>query len=164
MRIAYFTHSLASCWNHGNAHFLRGVLRELRALGHTVEAFEPAGGWSLANLLSDHGVAGLAAYRAAYPELGSMVYEDVDTVAERAAEGGAVLVHGWDGPEPVAALGRARCRRARCPLLFHDTHHRAVSDPSAIGRLPLDGYDGVLAFGAALAEIYRARGWGRRCF
>ena len=28
MRIVYFTHSLASCWNHGNAHFLRGVLRE----------------------------------------------------------------------------------------------------------------------------------------
>ncbi len=31
MRIVYFTHSLASCWNHGNAHFLRGVLSELRA-------------------------------------------------------------------------------------------------------------------------------------
>ena len=29
MRFVYFTHSLASCWNHGNAHFLRGVLREL---------------------------------------------------------------------------------------------------------------------------------------
>ena len=27
MRIVYFTHSLRSCWNHGNAHFLRGVLR-----------------------------------------------------------------------------------------------------------------------------------------
>ena len=29
MRFVYFTHSLRSCWNHGNAHFLRGVLREL---------------------------------------------------------------------------------------------------------------------------------------
>ena len=28
MRFVYFTHSLASCWNHGNAHFLRGVLRD----------------------------------------------------------------------------------------------------------------------------------------
>lgn len=34
MNIVYFTHSLRSCWNHGNAHFLRGVLRELQALGH----------------------------------------------------------------------------------------------------------------------------------
>ena len=41
MRIAYFTHSLASCWNHGNAHFLRGVLRELIARGHEVRALEP---------------------------------------------------------------------------------------------------------------------------
>ena len=50
MRIVYFTHSLASCWNHGNAHFLRGVLRELIALGHEVVAYEPEGAWSLGNL------------------------------------------------------------------------------------------------------------------
>ena len=48
MRIVYFTHSLLSCWNHGNAHFLRGVLRELAARGHDVRAFEPANGWSRA--------------------------------------------------------------------------------------------------------------------
>ena len=36
MKFVYFTHSLASCWNHGNAHFLRGVLRELIARGHDV--------------------------------------------------------------------------------------------------------------------------------
>jgi hypothetical protein len=28
VKLVYFTHSLRSCWNHGNAHFLRGVLRE----------------------------------------------------------------------------------------------------------------------------------------
>ena len=50
MKVAYFTHSLASCWNHGNAHFLRGVLRELIARGHEVAAYEPQGAWSLANL------------------------------------------------------------------------------------------------------------------
>ena len=33
MKVAYFTHALSSCWNHGNAHFLRGVLRELVACG-----------------------------------------------------------------------------------------------------------------------------------
>src|SRR3546814_1784868 len=58
MKILYFTHSLLSCWNHGNAHFLRGVLRDLAAMGHDVLALEPEGNWSLANLLSDHGEAG----------------------------------------------------------------------------------------------------------
>ena len=71
MKIVYFTHSLASCWNHGNAHFLRGVLRELGARGHQVTAYEPEGAWSLENLLRDHGEAGLGAYRDAYPELAS---------------------------------------------------------------------------------------------
>ena len=41
MRVAYFTHSLASCWNHGNIQFIWGVLRELVHRGHTVHAFEP---------------------------------------------------------------------------------------------------------------------------
>ena len=71
MKIVYFPHSLASCWNHGNAHFLRGVLRELKLRGHAVEAWEPEGAWSLENLLKDHGEAGLEPYRSAYPELES---------------------------------------------------------------------------------------------
>ncbi|MCW5163681.1 glycosyltransferase, partial [Burkholderia cenocepacia] len=44
----------------------------------------------------------------------------------------------------------------------HDTHHRAVSDPEAIRAFDLSGYDGVLAFGEALAEVYRGWGWGNR--
>ena len=59
MRIVYFTHSLQSCWNHGNAHFVRGVLSELIARGHEVIAYEPAGSWSLTNLIDDHGEAAL---------------------------------------------------------------------------------------------------------
>ena len=43
MRIVYFTHSLLSCWNHGNAHFLRGVLRELKARGHDVSRIRTFG-------------------------------------------------------------------------------------------------------------------------
>jgi spore maturation protein CgeB len=50
VKIVYFTHSLLSCWNHGNAHFLRGVLRELIARGHDVVAYEPAKSWSMENL------------------------------------------------------------------------------------------------------------------
>ena len=42
MRLVYFTHSLRSCWNHGNAHFLRGVLRELIARGTRSRRYEPS--------------------------------------------------------------------------------------------------------------------------
>ena len=55
MRIAFFVHSLLSDWNHGNAHFLRGVGTELQARGHEVLFFEPRDAWSLQNLLADHG-------------------------------------------------------------------------------------------------------------
>ena len=74
------------------------------------------------------------------------------------------IVHEWNDPALVAALGRQRARGARFTLLFHDTHHRAVSDPEAITAFDLNGYDGVLAFGEALSEVYRRWGWGRRVF
>ncbi|HLH49127.1 MAG TPA: glycosyltransferase [Roseiarcus sp.] len=164
MKIAYFTHSLASCWNHGNAHFLRGVLRELLFSGHDVAAFEPQGAWSLAQLLRDHGEDGLTPYRQAYPELSSVPYSrDIDLEAAL-ARCSLVVVHEWSEPWLVAAIGALRRRGATFTLLFHDTHHRAVSDPQAIRAFDLNGYDGVLAFGEALAAVYRRWGWGGRAF
>jgi spore maturation protein CgeB len=162
MKVVYFTHSLSSCWNHGNAHFLRGILRELVLRGHAVVAFEPKAAWSLANLLADQGESGLAAYREAYPELKSTTFDraiDFETALDGAD---LVIVHEWNEPWLVEAIGRMRAGGGRFILLFHDTHHRAVSDPNAIRLLNLDGYDGVLAFGEALAEVYRRWGWGAR--
>ena len=163
MKIVYFTHSLDSCWNHGNAHFLRGVLRELVVRGHQVEAWEPRDAWSRANLVADHGDAGLAPYRRAYPELSSRRF-DPPLEVDRALEGAdLVIVHEWNDPTLVAAIGRARSRQ-RFTLLFHDTHHRAVSEPDSMRAYDLSRYDGVLAFGETLAAVYRRWGWGDRVF
>lgn len=164
MRIVYFTHSLESCWNHGNAHFLRGVLRALAARGHAVAAWEPAQGWSMSNLLRDHGEAALQAFREAYPELDPPRRHAGAADIEAAVQGAdLVIVHEWNEPWLVALLGRLR-RHAGFTLLFHDTHHRAVSDPQAIRAFDLEEYDGVLAFGATLADVYRRWGWGARAF
>ncbi|MEH3101682.1 CgeB family protein [Sphingomonas adhaesiva] len=162
MRIVYFTHSLASCWNHGNAHFLRGVLSELIARGHDVRVFAPENSWSLANLLADHGPEALDAYRTAYPELGSVCYpEDADV--EAMADGAdVVIVHEWNAHALVARLGQLRKRGAAFTLLFHDTHHRAVSAPDEMRAYDLSGYDGVLAFGETLSQVYGGWGWGDR--
>jgi len=164
MRFVYFTHSLASCWNHGNAHFLRGVLRDLVARGHDVRAFEPAGAWSRQNLLADGGPTAGSIWQDAYPELSSTIYEP-DADLSRLVDGAdVVIVHEWHEPAVVAAIGRLRRTGHRFRLLFHDTHHRAASEPEAMRRYDLSGYDGVLAFGQALAEIYRTWGWGDRVF
>jgi spore maturation protein CgeB len=162
VKIVYFTHSLLSCWNHGNAHFLRGVLRELIALGHDVRACEPAGNWSLTNLLADRGEAGLAPFRQAYPELAPVTYDGVPA-AEALVDGAdLVIVHEWNDPALVAEVGRLRARGGRFQLLFHDTHHRAVSEPAAMQAYDLSAYDGVLAFGETLSEVYRGWGWRDR--
>ncbi len=164
MKIVYFTHSLRSCWNHGNAHFLRGVLTELAALGHEVEAVEPAGAWSVENLVRDHGRKALDAFEARFPEIGSTVYDPDCDLAELVEGADLVIVHEWNEPETVAAVGQIRSRGGDFTLLFHDTHHRAVSAPEQMRAYDLDGYDGILAFGEALAEVYRKWGWGNRVF
>ncbi|MXP40292.1 glycosyltransferase [Altererythrobacter soli] len=162
MRIAYFTHSLASCWNHGNAHFLRGVLDELIVRGHEVTAFEPAGAWSLENLLADHGERGLDAYRSKYPRLSSQTFGADADLAELVDGADLVIVHEWNEPALIARLGALRKAGAPFQLLFHDTHHRAVSAPKEMEAFDLSGYDGVLAFGETLSQVYRQRGWADR--
>ncbi len=164
MRFVYFTHSLASCWNHGNAHFLRGVLRELVHCGHQVTALEPRNAWSLRNLQADAGPGAAEAWRAVYPELAANVYPRDADLAALVDQADVVLVHEWNEPELVARLGALRRQGMRFTLLFHDTHHRAVSDPAAMRAYDLERYDGVLAFGAALAEVYRGWGWQDRVF
>ena len=162
MNIVYFTHSLRSCWNHGNAHFLRGVLRELQARGHQVRALEPETNWSLDNLHADAGEAGLYAFREAYQDLAPETYVTDADPAALVDGADLVIVHEWNEPALVAALGTLRKRGATFTLLFHDTHHRAVSAPEEMKAFDLSGYDGVLAFGETLSEVYRGWGWAGR--
>ena len=69
MKFVFYTHSLVSDWNHGNAHFLRGVMRDIVARGHEAIALEPENSWSRDNLVQDQGEQSLARFRQAFPTL-----------------------------------------------------------------------------------------------
>lgn len=164
MHVVFYTHSLVSDWNHGNAHFQRGILRELQARGHTTLALEPRGGWSRTQLIEDQGLEAIDMFEQSFPDLRVGVYgrdADHEVVLEDAD---VVIVHEWTDPRVVSSLGRLRRNGAKFCLLFNDTHHRAVSSAAEIACLDLDGYDGVLAFGEVLRETYLRRGWGKRVF
>jgi spore maturation protein CgeB len=165
VRVAIFCHSILSDWNHGNAHFLRGISRELLERGHSVQVFEPEGAWSLQNLLADAGADALNGFRAHYPPIQVHRYELSELDLDAALDGvHLVLVHEWSPPELVQRIGRKRARGASYRLLFHDTHHRMVTAPQELERFDFSGYDGVLAFGEVLRERYCRRGWGQRAF
>ena len=155
MNIALFYHSLVSDWNHGNAHFLRGVVADLQERGHGVRVFEPQGGWSRSNLVRDQGEQALHAFHDRFPGLDSELY-DVETLAlDRALEGvDLVLVHEWSDPELVRSVGAYRRRTPSLRLLFHDTHHRLATAPDQMEQYDLRDFDGVLAYGEALRTLY----------
>ncbi len=159
MRIAMFYHSLVSDWNHGNAHFLRGVVTELLARGHTVKVYEPKDSWSRINLIAEHGTTPLENFRRVYPKLTSTEYElaslDLESLLDAVD---LVIVHEWNSPELVRSIGEHRARYGKYALLFHDTHHRMVTDPDSMERYDLDHYDGVLAYGNVLRDLYDSTG------
>lgn len=165
MRIVLFCHSLLSDWNHGNAHFLRGLVAELDARGHEVSVHEPCDAWSVENLVADHGPAALLRVRAVYPRLAPARYDLASFDLDAALRGAdLVLVHEWTEPELVRRIGEHRRRRGGYRLFFHDTHHRMVTDPAAMAGYDLSAYDGVLAFGRALRDRYLERGLARRAW
>jgi len=164
MRFVFYTHSLVSDWNHGNAHFLRGVMRELLVLGHQATALEPENSWSRDNLIADQGMQALDDFRTTFPMLTTQTYgADFDHAAAMDAAD-VVVVHEWTDPALVKQIGDMRRAGVRFTLLFHDTHHRAVSREGEIAGLDLSGYDGILAFGETLRERYLKAGWGRQVF
>jgi spore maturation protein CgeB len=151
MKIVYFTHSIVSDWNHGNAHFLRGVVSELQERGHDVAVYEPRASWSREHLVREHGRRALDDFHAAFPALRPRLYDD--NVEELVDGADVVIVHEWNEPSLVAAVGREH-GGGHFRLLFHDTHHRMATAPEEMKRYDLSDYDGVLAYGEAIADLW----------
>ena len=163
MRVVMFYHSLVSDWNHGNAHFLRGVATELISRGAEVRIYEPANSWSRENLVRHHGTGRILDFYRTYPLLSSVEYSGDDLDIDTALHGAdLVLVHEWNDHGLVHRIGGHRARTNGYVLLFHDTHHRSVTDAGSMAAYDLQHYDGVLAFGEAVRDVYVRRGWSRR--
>lgn len=165
LRIAVFVHSTRSDWNNGNAHFLRGLMRNLVAMGHRVCCYEPEDGWSYRNLIATEGDSGekeIDRFHSVYPDLKVHSYDlegDLETqLLSELKDADIILVHEWNEPKVVDVILSIRDRYGSCAL-FHDTHHRASSTPEALRQLQVNRFDGVLAFGESLRQIYLQR-WG----
>jgi spore maturation protein CgeB len=160
LRFHIFAHSWVSDWNHGNAHFLRGLARELIQLGHSVHCYEELTGWSLSNLVREEGAVAVGAiddFRREYPELNIQFYNNDETfgpfAASRLREADVVIIHEWNDPRIANQILDLKPKLG-FKVLFHDTHHRAYTSPREILKFRLDLFDGVLAFGDAIRKIY----------
>jgi len=160
LRFRFFAHSWISDWNHGNAHFLRGLASELLRMGHEVRCYEEKDSWSMKNLVAEGAQVAARAFtnfRKAFPGLPVTFYSRgrglTSLLESELANADVVVVHEWNSPEVAHAILALKTRFG-FRALFHDTHHRAYTNPQEILRFPLDRFDGVLAFGDAIRRIY----------
>ncbi len=161
LHFRFFAHSWVSDWNHGNAHFLRGLARELIRLGHEVRCYEELGAWSLKNLVATEkelAIEAIDEFRGTYPEIDVRFYqrdETLDPFLDEELRGAdIVILHEWNDPDVVNMI-LDRKHRLGFRALLHDTHHRAYTAAAQILRFHLHLVDGVLAFGEAIRRIYQ---------
>jgi spore maturation protein CgeB len=152
-----FYHTLLSDWNHGNAHFLRGIATELILRGHEVRIYEPENSWSRRSLLAEHGQEPIQKLYEAYPNLDSVRYDSDFDFETELRDADVVIVHEWNDRQLVAQISALRKTLGNFVLLFHDTHHRMVTAPEEMAGYDLSGFDGVLAYGKVLSDLYRER-------
>ncbi|MHB1161207.1 MAG: CgeB family protein [Chloroflexota bacterium] len=161
LRIALFCHSIVSDWNHGNAHFLRGLIRNLQDSGHRVLALEEEGNWSVSNLVKDHGPEPLLEFKRRFSFVDHRSYilngrsHLYEWLTGLLGQVDVCLVHEWNPPHLVRAIGETAARLGVVSL-FHDTHHRALTEPQRLREMGLDAYSAVLAYGPTIADIYRS--------
>ncbi len=160
-----FYQSAVSDWNHGNAHFLRGVAAGLIARGHDVRIYEPFDSWCMENLLKEYGTKAIRKFEARFPCLKITRYDFKKLDMEECVDGAdLVIVHEWNRHELVNRIGRIKAATRSFRLFFHDTHHRSLTESASIERFDLSNYDGVLAFGLAIKDIYARHGWTDRVY
>lgn len=164
MKIVLFYHSLISDWNNGNAHFLRGIVRELTDKGHDVKVYEPENNGSLLNLIRDHGKNILKEFYSYYPTLSTNFYDpDKVDLTKIVSDADAVIVHERNDHLLVNKIGQIK-EKLGFTLLFHDTHHRAATDKNSMAKYDLSNYDGVLAFGNVIRDIYLKEKWTKKAW
>jgi len=165
LRIALFYQSLVSDWNHGNAHFLRGIASELQARGHQLRIFEPEDSWSRTNLIREYGPQAIERFHLAFPHLKSQMYSVDNLRVDEWLDGvDLTIVHEWNDPRLISRVGAYRRRNSGICVAFHDTHHRAITATDEIRRFELSEYDCVLAYGASLKHMYERCGWGKQVY
>ena len=167
MRVVLFCHSLLSDWNHGNAHFLRGVVARARSrAATTVRVFEPRGRLEPRRTsVAEHGDEPRRASSHAPTRRCAQRRYDLATLDLDEALDGAdlVLVHEWNDHALVARIGAHRARRAATTGCSSTTPTTARSPtPRGDGALRPAHYDGVLAFGRVIRDLYLRRAAGPR--
>ncbi|MBO9703796.1 MAG: glycosyltransferase [Sporocytophaga sp.] len=164
MKIVMFYQSLISDWNNGNAHFLRGIISELKSRGHDVKLYEQDGNTCIQNLVLEHGQKAVKEFYSFYPDLSTNFYNplklNLDNILK---EADLVIAHEANDPEMIARIGEVKSKH-KFKVLFHVTNHRVVTDKEAIEKYNLGNVDGVLAFGDVIKNIFLIEGWAKRAW
>ena len=170
MRVVIFCHSLVSDWNHGNAHFLRGVVARAASRAATrSRVYEPRDGWSVRTSSREHGRRRRStAFQRAYPGAAQRAATTATTLDLDAALDGAdlVIVHEWNEPALVARASASTARAAAATRCCSTTRTTARSPtPDEHGRATTSPTTTACSRSASvIRDVYLERGWAARAW
>ena len=169
MRIVIFYHSLVSDWNHGNAHFLRGVVQRAdRARPRRRRSTSRATPGAARNLVAEHGER--AARRLSRAPIRSCAAASTTSTTldldARCDGADLVLVHEWNDPALVRAHRPAPARRTAATGCCSTTRTTArVTEPHEHGRATTSRTTTACSRSASvIRDLYLRTGWATRAW
>jgi spore maturation protein CgeB len=115
-------------------------------------------------MIADAGLEPVSEYKRKFPNQKVNFYREDCFSPNMLNDADLVIVHEWNSPEVIRKIGTHHKLYGNYVLLFHDTHHRSVTDHENMERIDLSGYDGVLAFGDIIKNIYLANQWTQQAW
>ena len=163
MRFGFFMQSYLADYNFGCAHFLRGLIRELLELGHTVEVFCPEDSWVTARSRELGGDTAIAEAREVYPAVATVLFgPDFTDIEARLVTLDAVVVNEWIDDMIARRIGAYGAASGRLVTLYYDTHHRVVTATGELRAAGVDLYSGVLVLAESVRAAYLSRSLAAR--
>lgn len=160
MHIAFFGHSILADWNNGQAHFVRGLIRELCRLGHQCVFYEAKDNLATRQQVSCVGRSSLLETLRVFPFLRVRLHRDgsrdpLGFLPQALEEADIAIVLEGAEPSLIRALPEAVGPGQLC--LFLDGRGRLPQEQSLYRGYGLERYGAVLAASRALAAQFTDR-------
>ncbi|NMC60208.1 MAG: glycosyltransferase [Candidatus Methanofastidiosa archaeon] len=158
MKIGFFIQSYLADYNFGSAHFLRGLIRELSNLGHSIKIFCPENSWVERKTIELKGNSILSETQVRYPIFSIEKYSpDFLNLGKFLSKLDVVIVNEWTDDKIAKRIGLFGIENNKLVTIYYDTHHRILTATEELQAAGVCFYKKILVLGESVKLSYQRR-------